>query len=105
MPGLLGAAALVCGCYFLGRHSPAGAGLLFIGLATALFIVDAVYRTYFVAGALGTACLAVGTCKLFDPAPGITAGVAIPVSIVLGGVTMFLGTAAKRATRNKRADL
>ena len=68
-------------------------------------MVEAVYRTYFVAGAVGTACLAVGTCKLFDPTPGITADLAIPVTIVFGGVTMFLGSAAKRAARNKRADL
>lgn len=105
MPGLLGAAALVCGSYFLSRHSPLTAGLLFITLATALLIVEAVYRTYCLAGAVGTAFLAVGACKLFDPAPGITAGVAIPVSIVVGGVTMFLGSAAKRAKRNKRSDL
>ena len=105
LPGLLGAAALVCGCYFLSRHSPSGAGLVLIGIATLLFVAESLYRTYFFTGAVATACLAVGACKLFNRAPGIEAGLAIPVSIVFGGVTVFLGSAAKRARRNKCSDI
>jgi membrane-bound serine protease (ClpP class) len=105
VPGLLGAAALMCGCYFLAQHSPSGAGLLLIGIATALFTAEAVYRTYFLAGAAATVCLAVGVCKLFNSGPAISAGMAIPVSVVLGGLTMFLGSAARRAKRNKRSDI
>lgn len=105
LPGLLGAAALVCGSYFLCRHSPSRVGLLFIALALVLFILEALYRTYFVAGALASACLAFGACILFREGPGIDAGVAIPASAAFGGITTFLCSAAKRARRNKRLDL
>lgn len=105
LPGLLGAAALVCGSCFLWRHSPSRVGLLFIGLALVLFILESVYRTYFVAGASASACLAVGACILFREGPGIEAGIAIPVSAVFGGITTFLGSVAKRARLNKRVDL
>lgn len=105
MPGLLGAAALVCGCYFLGRHSPSNFGLALIGIAIVLFIAESFYRTYFIAGAIAIACLAPGACKLFDDARGITAAVAIPASIAFGAVTILLGSAAKRARRNKWSDL
>lgn len=103
--GLLGLSALVCGCYFLGLHSPSNAGLVLIGISIALFIAESLYWTYFFAGVAATACLAVGACNLFNSAPGIMVGVAIPVSIVFGGVTIFLCSAAKRARRNKRLDL
>lgn len=105
VPGLLGAAVLVCGCYFLSRHSPSSIGLVLLAIAAALFIAESLYRTYFLAGALATACLAVGACKLFNRAPGIEPRIAIPVSIAFGGVTMFLGSAAKRARRNKWSDI
>jgi membrane-bound serine protease (ClpP class) len=105
LPGLLGAAALVCGCYFLARHSPSNLGLVLIGIALVLFIAESLYSTYFVAGAIATACLAIGARKLFNSVPEITAGVAIPASIVFGGVTIFLGSAGKRARRNKRSDI
>ena len=104
LPGLLGAAALVCGSYFLWRHSPSRIGLLFIVLAAALFILESLYKTYFVAGALASACLAVGACILFREGPGIEAAVAIPTSAAFGALTTFLGSVAKRARLNKRSD-
>lgn len=105
LPALLGAAALVCGCYFLWRESPSRVGLVFIAAAMALFILESLYRTHFLAGAFASACLAVGACKLFREAPGIDAAVAIPASAAFGGLTTFLGSAAKRARLNKRSDL
>lgn len=105
LPGLLGAAALVCGSHFLWRHSPSRVGLLFIVLALVLFILESLYRTYFVAGVLASAFLAVGACILFHEGPGIDAGVAIPASTAFGALTTFLGSVAKRARLNKRFDL
>lgn len=105
VPGLSGAAAVVCGCYFLSQYTLSGLGLALICIAAAFFIAEAVYRTYFLAGTMAMVCLAIGGCKLIYSGPGIRAGVAIPVSIVFGGVTIFLGSAAKRATRNKRSDI
>lgn len=104
-PSLLGAAALVCGSYFLWRHSPSLVGLLFIALALALFILESFYRTYFVAGAFATACLAVGACTLFGDGRSIKATIAIPTSAAFGALTTFLGWVAKRARLNKTSDL
>jgi membrane-bound serine protease (ClpP class) len=105
MPGVLGAAALVWGCYSLWQHQPSGAGILWIVVAAALFVAESLWNTYFFAGALGTACLALGASKLFDRGPGIEVAIAIPASVVFGTVTTFLGAAAKRARQNKWSDL
>jgi membrane-bound serine protease (ClpP class) len=105
IPGLLGAAALVCGVYFLWWHSPSAVGVAFIVGAGACFAVESFWNTHFLAGLLGTACLALGASTLFDKTPRITAAVAVPASIVFGAVTSFLSYAAKRARRNKWSDM
>ncbi|HEY7307141.1 MAG TPA: hypothetical protein VH601_23660 [Bryobacteraceae bacterium] len=105
VPGVLGAAALVCGCYLLWQHQPSRGGIIWIVIAAALFVAESLCRTYLLAGVLGTACLAVGAYKLFDRGQGIEPGTAIPVSVAFGAVTTLLGAAAKRARRNKWSDI
>lgn len=104
-PGVLGSIALITGAYFLWRNSPSPAGFLLIGLAAALFLVEAFWPTAFVAGIAGTVSLSFGFCRLFPGPNRIAAGLAIPVCIVFGAISVFLAYGAKRARRNKWSDL
>jgi membrane-bound ClpP family serine protease len=101
-PGLAGAAVALTGGYFLWRNSPAALGLELLAGAAALFAVEALLDTYFIAGLLGTAAAASGFCKLFAGRSGIAAGLAVPLCLLFGGVTIFLSRGVKRARRNKR---
>jgi membrane-bound serine protease (ClpP class) len=104
-PGVLGLGAALTGGYFLWQHSPSPLGLEFLGAAAALFALDAIVRTYFAAGVAGTAALAIGFWKLFDDPPGIHAAFVFPLCAVFGAATMVLSHSAKKARRNKRADI
>jgi len=105
IPGFLGLAAALAGAFCLWRHSPTAAGLGLLGGALILFVLDAAVETFHIAGTLGTVALAAGFWKLFDKPPLISAGLAFSLSLVLGGVTILLNRGARRARRNKRADL
>jgi membrane-bound serine protease (ClpP class) len=105
LPGLLGSVMAITGAFWLWRNSPAILGVLLITFAVLLFIAEALWDTYFIAGILGTISLVPGFSLLFPPARRIAPSVAIPVSIVFGALTTLLAWEAKRARRNKRADL
>ncbi len=104
-PGLLGAGALVWGSYVLWRDSAGGLGAALVVAAVLLFLAESFWNTYFVSGALGTASLAAGACILVEKPPGIAPEVAIPASILCGGVTTFLGYAAKQGRVKKWSDI
>jgi membrane-bound ClpP family serine protease len=104
-PGVLGLGAALTGGYFLWLHSLSTLGLEFLGATAVLFAVDAIVSSYFIAGVAGTSALAIGFWKLFDDPPGINAAFVFPLCAVFGAATMVLNHSAKKARRNKRADL
>jgi membrane-bound serine protease (ClpP class) len=105
VPGVLGATSLLAGSYFLWRNSPAVLGIALTGGAAVLFAIELFLPVGGSAGALGTAALAFGACKLFARPPWIVPVIGIPLSIVFGAVTTFLACTSKRARRNKWSDL
>ena len=101
-PGVLGVGGACAGVYFLWLQRPTALGLGLLGLALALFLIDAVLDSYFLAGFGATVAMAVGCWKLFDYPPGIVAGMAFPLCLIFGSATMLLNHSAKQARRNKR---
>jgi membrane-bound serine protease (ClpP class) len=104
-PGTVGAAAILTGGYFLWRLGPTAYGLKLLAAAGVLFIVEAFWNTGFFAGIAATVALAAGSWKLFAGPRHITPYLAFPLCLAFGAVTIWLSTGAKRARRNKRADL
>lgn len=104
-PGVLGSIVLIIGAYFLWLNSPSRSGLLLIGLAVPLFLVETLWKTAFVAGIAGTALLSFGVCRLFIGPSRIGLGLAIPVCIVFGAISVFLAYGARRARQNKWSDV
>jgi membrane-bound ClpP family serine protease len=76
-----------------------------IGLAVVLFVAEVFWRAPLVAGMAATVALTFGFCLLFAVPQRIPMELAIPVSLVFGGITSILAYGAKRARRNKWADL
>jgi membrane-bound serine protease (ClpP class) len=105
VPGLLGSIMAITGAYWLWRNSPLPPGVLFIMLAVLLLIAEALWNARFIPGILGTISLLAGFLLLFPSERRIAPTLAIPVSIVFGGMTTFLAFEAKRARQNKRSDL
>jgi len=105
LPGVVGAAAAFTGGYLLLQASPTALGLELLGGAAALFLLDAFFPTYFVAGTAATAALTFGFTMLIAGPRGIRPILAIPCCLGFGAITTFLNSAARRARRNKRADL
>jgi membrane-bound serine protease (ClpP class) len=104
-PGMLGAAATLLGAYYLWRLSPTASGLKLLAAAAILFVAEACWNTRCLAGMAATAALILGSSKLFAGPRHIALYLAIPLGLAFGAVTVWLSAAAKRASRNKRADL
>lgn len=105
LPGVVGAAVLILGAYSLDRLSPQPLGLALIAISVLLFAAEALWDSYFSCGICAAAALAAGFRLLFEGPPRISLELAIVAAAVLGPATIFLASAAKRARRNKRADL
>jgi membrane-bound serine protease (ClpP class) len=104
-PGVLGSIVLIIGAYFLWLNAPTGIGLLLVGLAILLFLVETLWNTRFAAGIAGTTLLSFGVYRLFAGASRIGLGLAIPVCIVFGTISVFLAYGARRARQNKWSDV
>jgi membrane-bound serine protease (ClpP class) len=104
-PGLWGAVSLAAGVYFLVRNGPTATGVLLIALGAVLLILEALWKVDFVAGILGTMSIAAGFCRLFDGQHRIVPGLAIPLCIMLGSISILLAQGAKQARRNKWSDV
>ncbi len=104
-PGLAGCVLTVAAAYFLWRNAPARVGIGFIGLAVVLFAAEAFWSVALVAGIAASVALTFGFCLLFPAARRIPPALAIPAGVILGGITLILTYSAKRARRNKWADL
>lgn len=103
--GLLGCALTLTGAYFVWQNSPAVGGVVFLGAAAVLFLIEAFWRIYFLPGILGTASLTIGCCRLFPANTAIPPRLAIPVCVIFGAITVFLAYTAKRARQNKWSDI
>lgn len=104
-PGVLGSIALIVGAYFLWLNSPTGIGLLLVGVAALLFLVETLWNTRFTAGTAGTILLSLGFCRLFTGPNRIVPELAIPVCIVFGAISVFLAYSVRRARQNKWSDV
>jgi membrane-bound serine protease (ClpP class) len=105
LPGIAGGAAAITGGYFLFHASPTALGLELLGAAAALFLLDAFFETYYVAGTVATAALTFAFTRLIEGPHGIRPILAIPWCLAVGAIITLLNSAARRARRNKRADL
>ena len=104
-PGVLGAAAALAGAWFLFRPPFYPGGLALVAAAAVLLLFEALAGPPFLLGVVATLALAVGFTLLLPPPRTLLPGVALPVSLVFGAVSMLLARAAKRARRNKTSDL
>jgi membrane-bound serine protease (ClpP class) len=104
-PGMLGTAAALVGGYFLWRLGPTAYGLKLLAAAGIFFVVEACWNTHGLAGIAATAALVLGSWELFAGPRHIAAYLAFPLGLAFGAVTIWLSAGAKRARRNKRADL
>jgi membrane-bound serine protease (ClpP class) len=105
LPGVVGAAVLILGAYSLDRLSPQPLGLALLAISVALFAAEAIWDSYLLFGICAAAALAAGFRLLFEEPPRISLLLAIAAAAVLGAANIFLASAAKRARRNKRADV
>lgn len=105
VPGLAGSLMAIAGVHGLSRIQLSRTGMLLVGTAAALFLLEAFCRLDFVAGVAATVLLAVGSSLLVRDPSHLSPALTIPACIVFGGVTIFLCWQAKRARRNKWQDL
>ncbi len=104
-PGLAGSVLAIGGIYDLTRHPLSRGGLILVGLALALFGLEAFWRVDFVGGLLATASLSAGSSLLLSGPERLRPALAISASILFGGITVLLCYGAKRARRNKWSDI
>jgi membrane-bound ClpP family serine protease len=103
--GIVGAILAICGIEMLSRAPNTVLGISLIGGAIVCFVVEAAFRTYFVAGTIATLLLGWGFWKLYATPPCILPQLAFPISALFGGITTALLFAAKRARQNKHSDV
>jgi membrane-bound ClpP family serine protease len=104
-PGVAGLGAALAGGYWLWQASPVPLGLGLLAVALLLFPLDAFADTFHVAGVLATGLMALGFSRLLVGPHRLQPLLTIPACLGIGAITMALNRAAKRARRNKRADL
>ena len=99
-PGMLGAASLLWGVWSLWRLSPTSVGLTWLAAAAVLFLAEVCWNTRYLAGLGATAAIIMGAHTRH-----VALYLAVPLGLAFGGITIWLGAAAKRARFNKRSDL
>jgi membrane-bound ClpP family serine protease len=104
-PGVMGAAAAVTGSYFLFRWPLEIAGLVLLSAGALFLIAEACWGGNLLLGALGAIALTAGFCLLLPTPRRIVPELAIPLSAMFGLLSALLASRAKRARRNKWADL
>jgi hypothetical protein len=76
-----------------------------LAAAVLLLLLDAFAETLNIAGLSATAAMALGFANLLAGPHSLQPVLTIPACLGFGAITMALNRAAKRARRNKRADL
>lgn len=104
-PGLAGAASAITGAFFLFASPFSTSGLLLLSTAALLLAAEAFFGPYFLFGALGAVTLMAGFYFLIPPPRRLEPALSLPLSALFGLLTALLGAIAKRARRNKWADL
>jgi membrane-bound serine protease (ClpP class) len=105
IPGVVGLALTVIAAYCLWQNGPTAIGLVLIGAAVLLFVAECLWDFYFLPGILATLLLMDGFRRLIPAPKGISLAFAVVGSCVLGGVTILLAYAARRARQNKWSDI
>lgn len=105
LPGVVGCVSTIAGGYFLWQNSPTAVGVALIAAAIIFFLAEAFWKVDLIAGILGIVALSSGSCLLINGSRRIPPALALPGSIIFGGITAFLLSAAKRARRNKWSDM
>jgi len=109
-PGLAGSVLAAAGIRGFACMQLTRAGMVLIGLAIALFLLEvfwleAFWRANLLAGLAGIVSLTIGFCLLVRGPGGIPPALAIFAGISFGCLTLFLCCGAKRARRNKWSDV
>ncbi len=109
-PGLAGSVSVAAGIRAIARMQLSHTGMVLIGLAIALFLLElfwlkALWRVNLLAGLAGIVSLTIGFCLLVRGPGGIPPALAISAGISFGCLTLFLCYQAKRARRNKWSDV
>jgi membrane-bound serine protease (ClpP class) len=105
IPGIAGLALTVIATYCLWQHGPTLIGLVLIGAAALLFIVESLWDFYFLPGILATLLLMDGFRRLIPGPQGISLPFAVLGSCIVGAVTILLAYGARRARKNKWSDI
>ena len=105
LPGLLGCCLIAIGGYVLWQNSPTLRGALLLACAAVCFVIEAFIATHFIAGAVATASLLAGAIVLLRPPFQINRVLACALSLGFGAITCVLAREARRARRNKWADV
>jgi membrane-bound serine protease (ClpP class) len=105
IPGAAGIAAAITGACFLFRPPLETPGLFLLVSGIAFLAAEAFWGPPLVLGTIGTIALTAGFALLLPPPRRLVPQLAVPVSAVFGLVTALLASIAKRARRNKWADI
>lgn len=105
LPGFTGCILLAFGAYSLSKYPVTRLGLALIGAAALLFLAEVAWNTRFTASLIAIGILSAGSANLLSGRARISALAGCSLSILFGGTSAVLATAARQARRNKWADL
>jgi membrane-bound serine protease (ClpP class) len=99
--GIIGGAMIVLAMFALSVLAVDATGLLFLGLAVALFAAEVFAPGIGIFAVLGAVSLVLSGVFLFDDAsaPGVSIAVLLPTAVVVGGLVVVAGRLAMRAQR------
>lgn len=102
MGGITGAILILLALFALSVLPVNTVGLLLVGLAAALFVVEVVVPGVGVAAVGGSICLVLGGIFLFEETPGIEVSLAlvVPTAVLVGAGTVLAGRLALRSQRS-----
>lgn len=101
VPGILGVLFVCAGAYGLYQDAPTWYGVTILTLAVLLLVIELKYYTHMISGIAGAFLFAFGAIVLLQGPQRITPSFAIAVSVAFAVITIFLGSLAMRARREK----
>ncbi len=103
--GTAGSILLLMGVSGLWKLPHNALGLVLIAASVSAFILEAFFRTNYLAGIAATILLAGGFWKLCPAPAAISPVLVFPSTALLGVLTVKLLAIAKQARQNKKSDL